>query len=157
MYGIWGDKMSACELCGGEDSLVDAIVEGSVLKVCSRCKEFGDVIEVNREDVRRERPKRVYFKEPEEYVADDYGIKIKNAREKLGLKQEELAKKINEKESAVHKIESGQLTPSIVLANKLEKFLGIKLIEKYEEVNKPKIDFRSGSLTVGDLLRLKKK
>jgi len=149
--------MSACELCGVEDRLVDAIVEGSVLKVCNRCKEFGDVVGVNREDVRREQPKRVYFKEPEEYVVDDYGIKIKNAREKLGLKQEELAKKINEKESAIHKIESRQLVPSIVLANKLEKFLGIKLIEKYEEAEKPKIDFRSGSLTVGDLLRLKKK
>lgn len=151
------DKMPSCELCGVEDCLVDAIVEGSVLKVCSRCKEFGDVIEVHKDEVRREQPKKVYFKEPEEYVVDDYGNKVKNAREKLGLKQEDLAKKINEKESTIHKVESRQLKPSIILANKFEKFLSINLIEKYKETEKPKIDFRSGSLTVGDLLRLKKK
>ena len=149
--------MNGCELCGVDDRLVDAIVEGSVLKVCSRCKAFGDVIEVHSEMVRKEQPRRVFFKEPEEYVTDDYGIVIKNAREKLGLKQEELAKKINEKESVIHKLESEQLKPSLIIANKLERFLGIKIVEKYEENSKPDINFKNASLTVGDLLKLKKR
>jgi len=148
--------MASCELCGVEDRLVDAIVEGSVLEVCNRCKEFGDIIGVHKDEIKREQPKKVYFKEPEEYVVDDYNVKIKKAREKLGMKQEDLAKKINEKESTIHKIESGQLKPSLVLANKFERFLSIKLIEKYDETEKPKLDLRDNSLTVGDLLKLKK-
>ena len=75
--------MVLCELCGIEDNVVDAIVEGSMLKVCNRCRAFGDVLEVNNLQVRKEQPKRTYFNEPEEYVIDDYNEKIKNAREKL--------------------------------------------------------------------------
>src|SRR3989344_5094459 len=35
--------MSICELCGKQDSLVSAAVEGVDLKVCSSCAKFGTV------------------------------------------------------------------------------------------------------------------
>lgn len=148
--------MGLCELCGVDDKLVDALVEGSVLQVCGRCKAFGDVINVHRDEIIQTKQKNVYFKEPEEYIVDDYGLRIKEAREKLNMKQEELAKKINEKESTIHKLESNQLKPSLALANKLEKFLGIKIVEKYDDSDKPKIDLKDSSLTIGDLLKLKR-
>ena len=33
-----------CDLCGRQDALVNAIVEGSPLKVCRYCARYGHVI-----------------------------------------------------------------------------------------------------------------
>lgn len=148
-----------CEMCGREGELVEAIVEGTMLNVCKNCAKFGNVIEVKKpiikEEVRRVVP--VSQIEEMESVIDDYSSKIKQAREKLGLKQGELAKQIAEKESVIHKVETGGLKPNLRLAKKLEQFLKIKLIEKYIEEKKKILDFRDSDLTIGDLLRIKKK
>jgi putative transcription factor len=73
------------------------------------------------------------------------------------LKQEELAKKIAEKESVIHKLESGSIIPAIPLARKLEKFLRIALVETIEVDSPETSDRRSSSdgLTLGDLIRIK--
>ena len=54
---------------------------------------------------------------------------IRNKRDELGLKQEDFAKMLNEKESIIHKLETGEFKPSLKLAKKLEKKFGLKLIE----------------------------
>ena len=66
-------------------------------------------------------------------VVSDYAQKIRKAREKMGLTQEEFAKKLAEKWSIMQKIESGQFKPSIEMARKLERILNIELIEQYSE------------------------
>ena len=48
----------------------------------------------------------------------------------MGLKQFELAQKISEKESIIHKIESDSEDPSIQVIKKLERLFKVKLIEK---------------------------
>ena len=68
----------------------------------------------------------------------------------MGLKQEELARKINEKESLIHKLENELVEPSLKLAEKLEKFLKIKLIEIYSDENKY-VKNNDDKLTIGDL------
>ncbi|MBL7147905.1 MAG: TIGR00270 family protein [Nanoarchaeota archaeon] len=148
-----------CEMCGREGEIVGAIVEGTMLKVCSNCAKFGNVVEVKKPVVREEVKRVVPIKHVEivEIVVDDYSLKVKNAREKFDLKQEELAKQIAEKESVIHKVETGGLKPSLKLAKKLEQFLKIKLIESYTEEKKKNLDFRDSDLTIGDLLRMKKK
>ena len=148
-----------CELCGREAEIVGTIIEGSFLNVCKECSKYG--ITVKQKEV-AEKKEIKFTRLPEEdvneFIIEDYYEKIKNAREKLGLKQEELAKKLNAKESVVHKIESKSLIPSLDLAKKLEIVLKIKLIERRNEVySKKNISLKDKDLTIGDLVNLKKK
>ena len=144
-------------MCGVEDVLVNAIVEGSALQLCRRCKEFGDVIETAQESRAPKKKPQINLPEPEEFIVEDYSLKLKDSREKLGITQKELAEKINEKESVIHKLESGHMKPSMTLAVKLEKFLGLKLIDQYMPEDKGRIDFKDKALTIGDLVKLKKR
>lgn len=151
--------MVSCDLCGREAKLIDAIVEGSMLSVCQNCAKFGNVVPITKTIRVEERPV-IIKKEPEEIeiVMEDYAEKIKQARENAQLKQEDLARKINEKESIIHKIESKHIKPSIELARKLEKFFNIKLIEKYEDkTEKRELNLNDKEITIGDLIKIKKK
>jgi putative transcription factor len=155
--------MPACEMCGREAELVKAVVEGSQLDVCMGCARFGKIVsrpQFRQRDAkqapRAPLPKR---KETVELILPDYSEKIRNAREKLGLTQEEFSKKLNERESFMQKIESGQMKPSIDMARKLEKELHITLIENYEEgevpIETPKS--KTDGFTLGDFIKDKRK
>lgn len=157
-----------CEMCGEERlHLYKVIVEGSLLSVCEKCKKFGEVISIEKpkieerkkEKAKPEPPKFVEEEEKQEVVIDDYAERIKEAREKRDLTQEQLAKAIAEKESVIHKIESNQMVPSMKLAKKLEQFLRIRLVEEFDPNKKPvkELDLRDEAITIGDLIRLKKK
>jgi putative transcription factor len=61
-------------------------------------------------------------------LKEDYHKIIKQTREKLGLSQEALGRKINEKPSVIKLLESGKLKPDNVLARKLEHFLKVQLL-----------------------------
>jgi len=150
-----------CELCGRlTDNLTEAIVEGAMLSICNNCVKFGNVIPIKKPAKEQILPRKniIIEKEPEEFeiIVSGYSQKVKQARENLSLKQEELAQKIAEKVSVIHKIESGHLRPSLALAKKLENFLNIKLIEKYKEEKTETINFKDSNLTIGDLLKHKK-
>jgi len=154
-----------CEMCGQEKlHLYKAIVEGSLLSVCEKCKNFGDVISVEKPKIKEEKkekkpePKFV-DEEKQEVVVDDYAEKIKEAREKMELTQEKLAQSIAEKESVINKIESKQMVPPMNVVKKLEQFLRIKLIEEFDPNKKPVKDFsiKDETVTIGDLIRIKKK
>jgi len=150
-----------CDLCGAEtENIFRTIIEGTELNVCKNCAKYGKVIEKKvpvKEQPRKERAKPA---EPEkeviQVIVPDFAQRIKNKRESLGLKQEELAKKISEKESLIHNLETGTFEPSISLATKIEKFLKIKLIEEYEEEHKKGSKTESDGFTIGDLVKVKK-
>ena len=72
------------------------------------------------------------------------------------MKQEGLAKKLAEKESLVHKIEVGAFSPGLELARKIEKLLGITLLEKAAPGDAPSGVEKRGALTLGDIARLRK-
>ncbi len=148
-------------MCGKETGLFKAVVEGTELKVCKECASFGKVIKSVKPVVIPKRENEVKVeKGPEiiQIISPDYSNKVKKAREALGLKQEEFAKKISEKESVVHKIETGNYKPNLVLAQKLERFLKIKLVEehKIEKAEKKENASPAEGLTIGDLIKLKK-
>lgn len=147
--------MASCEMCGKERELIDAVVEGSVLKVCKECSKHGKAVPIYKPEIveeKREIEKEII--EDVEVIVDDYFYLIKKAREKKGLKQEELAKDIGEKESVIHQVESQKMKPNFKLARKLEVYLGIKLMDKVPRANvKKEIDFKDESLTIGDLLK----
>ena len=143
-------------MCGKEGELVDSIVEGTIMSVCINCSTYGKVVTINQPviDKKVEMKKETEEAGYVEVVVDNYSSLIQKAREKKGLKQEELAKAIAEKESVIHQLESSKLKPNFKLAQKLEVFLGIKILEKAETNlgEKKNINFKGSDLTIGDLL-----
>jgi putative transcription factor len=148
-------------MCGKETTLVKALIEGTELNVCSECAKFGKVIKQAPKPIEHQQkktfqpstPARPQSLSPQvQVIVENFGEIVKKKREQLGLKQEELAKKIAEKESLIQKIESGHFTPSIRLARKLEKFLKIKLVEQFEEKKVSPGTGESEGLTIGDML-----
>lgn len=147
-------------MCGKEGKLFKTDVEGSILNLCEGCSKFGKVVSVVQEQ-RKAVKKEAKVEKPKEEeiilaIVPDYGRIIKEKREQLGIKQEDFAKKINEKVSLVHKIEINQLEPGIGLARKIEKFLHIKLIEQQELKQGDVGKVKGEAFTIGDFIKIKK-
>ncbi len=160
-----------CEMCGREldaKTAKKAVVEGSLLILCPVC--YARISK--REPVIRAQVTAIakktspgystHSKKPariaEEYeVVEDYASRIRAARESLGWSQDILAQKVGESVSTIKRIEAGKLKPSIELAKKLEKVLGIKLLEPVvrEELLQHQGSAREEFLTIGDLISLK--
>jgi putative transcription factor len=131
--------MTECEICGVEiKGKVQFITIGSSkLQVCKACVRHGTVIVQDQkakttlggEPVQLGKAKRRLYEQMDlaleegMEMGEGYGRKIKEAREKAGLKQAELAKRINEKESLVRKIENEEIIPSKELWGKIERVL----------------------------------
>ena len=76
---------------------------------------------------------------------------------KLGLSQDELAKRVKEKLSVMQKIETGKMTPNTKLCRELEHELKIKLlVQRKETPEVPKTE-APAEITLGDILRIKDK
>jgi len=107
--------------------------------VCGECARLGTpyveakpksfikktVKPVKRKSVRRPSPSTF---EASLELTKDYNSLVRQAREKLGLSQEDLGRKIGEKVSVLKKIETGKMIPDNKLATKLEHTLHIKLL-----------------------------
>ncbi len=157
-----------CELCGRDvPRLKKVIIEGVILNVCDECAKFGKEIkgneipkdvkylppEIVRERVERKRRRRGRdYLDEEEVLIEDYPRVIREARERLGMTQEELAKKILEKRTVISKLERGEMRPDEKLIKKLEKALNIKLKEKISPIYR-KEEKKTTTLTLGDLLK----
>tara|TARA_Y100000310_G_scaffold212686_1_gene213557 strand:+ start:186 stop:647 length:462 start_codon:yes stop_codon:yes gene_type:complete len=151
-----------CEICGKTGNLFRTVIEDAELKVCEICSSLGKVlgkVPVMYPSKERTTSTITTQNQPEEVelLVENFNDLIKNSRESQGMTQKEFAKKINEKESIVHKIETGSIKPSIQIARKLEKTLNIKLIEKYQEEYKSTETKEPEDLTIGDLIKIKKR
>ena len=150
-----------CDMCGSVGTLYKTVIEGAELGVCHDCSKFGKVIGIVKEEISEKIKKDAIDKELEkevlEVVVEDFADRIKNKREQLGLTQKDFAKKLNEKESVVHKIETGNFAPPLNLARKLERFLHIKLIEEHEEKHEKSAKAKMDSFTIGDIIKAKDK
>ena len=133
-----------CDMCGKPGSLFLVQIEGTLMNVCEGCTSFGKVI---REPVNNRIIKKQVVKE------ENYAFSIKSAREKKGLTQELLAKKVGEKESLIQNMESGHFEPSIALAKKLEKFLGIQLIDDDIPTVISEVKTKQEGMTIADFIK----
>ena len=155
--------MTVCDMCGKSGYLVIAEIEGADLTICKDCAKYGK----NVRKIPKPLPKIEIQKKtngpslPEKelvlYIVADYSKRIKEAREKLGLKQEALAKKLAERESLIQKMECGNFEPSMRLARKLENHLGIILIKQHEEEKQKFGKAKLSSMTIGDMIQIKKR
>ena len=91
-------------------------------------------------------------------VVEDYAIRVRRARERLGLTQKELALKVKVSENVIKRIEAGTLVPPIDLARRLERVLGVKLLEPVAELEEEPEETGGGGefyLTLGDIAELR--
>ncbi|MEM3641932.1 MAG: multiprotein bridging factor aMBF1 [Candidatus Bathyarchaeia archaeon] len=166
-----------CEVCGRKihGKPVRAMIEGAKLTVCSECSKHGTIIwEEPKPALTQHKPKTAMVmkaipskgqslgkqqktaESPLELV-EDFDVRIKRAREKLGLTHEDLGRKINEKVSVLRKIETRKIKPDDKLAAKLEHALKIKLLMPALEEKASSTTIHEPSrreLTLGDLVRL---
>ncbi len=150
-----------CDLCGKvEERLNRTLIEGVELSVCPACSKFGKVIA----PVKRYTPKEQHRmaeksesrEEKIELLVEGYAEIIKKKREAVGLTQKDFALRINEKESTVHNIETGTLEPALSLAKKLEKILGVRLVEEHLEKHESFKKSKEVGFTLGDFIKAKK-
>lgn len=152
-----------CEICGREikGKGFKIVVEGSEMTVCPSCKQYGS--ERKPSVASQQGARRVVLKkkkssskiEFQDELIDGYHMIVRREREKRGWSQEQLAKKIQEKESLIKKIENAEITPEPEVVEKIERLFNIKLREQVPEV---KIERgKKLSPTLGDIVVVKKK
>ncbi len=158
--------MAVCEMCGRAGSLVNADVEGVMLQVCQGCSKYGQVRRDNsrpfsgggRGNFRSAAP--VVREGVEFRVVVDFAAILRGVRERKKMTQEEFAKFLQEKESIVVNWEHGTVKPFVDTAKRLERVLGVKLIQKEDAVDVGEVvgqKKRTDELTLGDFIKVKKR
>ena len=138
--------------------------------VCSECAKLGSGY---WEDKPQRRPKRITKPQPKLSIlrkkqppivtetlelVGDFGLRVRRAREGLELSHEDLGRKIGEKVSVLRKIESGKMTPDLMLAEKLEHALRIKLLVPPSEPKAPSAALsQPREITLRDVVHLKER
>jgi len=161
-----------CDVCGREiiGKPHHVIIEGAKLTTCAQCAKMGSA-EWKPEDhnfnspfkmgtPRQFQPKKTRRRSidlrEDLTIIEGFGLLLRKARQRSGLSQEDLGRKIGEKVSVIRKIEGEKIVPNERLARKLEHALGIKLLVPLVE---PKISARSSQtnrgVTLGEIAYLK--
>lgn len=139
------------------------------MNVCGNCVKFGVEVAGPKTEVTgrsqvtqslerraaRSRSKDV-FDQMEEELKEDYGQIVRDARQRRGLTVEQLGEKLLERVDTLKKVEAGTFHPPDTLVKKLEKELGVKLMEKPEVPagvgGRPR-ESPSKGFTLGDIIK----
>ncbi len=139
-------------MCGKDTKLFRTLIEGSEMMVCRECTKYGVIVPEKTLKFKKTSPySKDIFDEMKKELVDEWGKKIKEARERKGLTREQLGAKIGEKTITIAKIENEELRPSDETVKKLEKFLEINLFCDIDSITlKPK---KAKAITLGDLIK----
>lgn len=144
------------------------IIEGAVVVACPQCARLGKIYV----EPRRPRPPpqpavTSYLPRParpsshesigELEVVEDHAARIRKAREKIGLTQEDLAARVKERLSMIQKIESGKMTPDLRLCRELEHSLRIELLAPRVETPEVTGLTAGPNVTLGDIVKVRRK
>ena len=161
-------------------------VEGAELDVCDNCTEFGTKVETSDSSSSSSTKystssssgsssssssststgtstsssggggrRQDMFDDIDE-LAQDFDERIRQAREKAGLSQEDLAKDLNEKASLIQKLEQGKMLPTDEMQEKLERSLDIDLTAGGStDETEWESDSDAGEYTLGDVVERK--
>lgn len=163
-----------CEVCGRRifGKPHKALIEGAKLMVCGECVKLGSIYWKTRVPQRLARkrtrvvkpPPRISKRKPPPTITealelvDDFGSRVRQGREKLGLSHEDLGRRIGEKVSVLRKIERGRMVPDHRLANKLGHALQVKLLVPISEPKAPSVGLPPPrEVTLGERVHLKRK
>ncbi|MCX8198378.1 MAG: multiprotein bridging factor aMBF1 [Candidatus Micrarchaeota archaeon] len=145
-----------CEICGEGEAEYIILVEGARLQVCRECSGAGKILKAPAPQSHG----KAYAKESsrqELEPVEGYGRIISEARKKLGLPLKVLAERINEKESFLERIEHEKAYPDEKVARKLEKELGVKLLQVAENESAASSQSISKGMTIGDIIEIERK
>jgi len=149
-----------CDICGKTPVRAQIMVEGAKMLACGACMRSGKVLFRFDSESSAPHPPAPSSVETSEEIVDGCGKIIRAAREKMKLPLSVIAERIKERENFLNAIENERLAPTIEVAKKLEKELGIKLVEKTQSA----VGGPSGSSpksftppTLGDMVDPKKK
>lgn len=157
-----------CELCGApiQGAPKTILIEGAELCVCARCAKHGTEVQQPRRKVIKKKESgfavsRVRRRPPDVFdlmegeIVEDYGDRIRTAREEKGWSITDLAQALKERESLIKKIEKGDLVPEDDLRKKLEKLLDIRLLDSTEDTRSTGSSGQM-TMTIGDVIAFKK-
>ena len=156
---------SACDICGrtifGKPKY--KFIEGAKLLVCQSCSKFGTSTKTPRSIKptiikRKKRSYRRYQYKDDFFLIEEFGKTIKEARERKGQTQNELARILKEPLSLIKRIEQNKINPSLKIIKKIENQLNITLTEKNIEEDFPRTrKISKKPTTIGDIAQIKKK
>jgi len=126
--------MSECEVCGKESAGKRAEIDGVILEVCDNCAKLGKevyqprkvFIQPHQGISRAPKPESI---EATKELVPDFAMKIRKAREKANLTQDEAAMKMGLSHLIYKRIESG-FKPDEATTRKIERFFGINLYKR---------------------------
>jgi len=148
-YSIVGVIALQCDVCGREilGKPHRVIIEGAKMITCAKCAKLGSEewkpepkslkVSFKPESTRQFRlrltKRRSKDIREDLTIIENFGLIVRKARQRSGLSQEDLGRKIGEKVSVIRKIEGERMMPSERLARKLEHALGVKLLVPFVE------------------------
>ncbi|WP_319378394.1 multiprotein bridging factor aMBF1 [uncultured Methanocorpusculum sp.] len=165
-----------CELCGVTLSKKGKLVQiegAKPMRVCDKCAKLGTEVQAPRAPVQSfGRPvittkapsqasqqanrKRDMFDFIEGDIVEDYPQRIAAARHAKGFSQKDLAFILKMQEGDIKKFERGDRAPTEAERKKLEKELGIVLLDVSDDDDKLKAG-GVASTTLGNVLQVKRK
>jgi len=150
--------MGDCEVCGNGEERFVVLIEGAKMRVCGDCARRGRILS-STAPVAPRRPGVPRSPAPvkEIEIVADCAERIKRAREKMHVNTDVLAERVFEKESYLRRVENGETLPNEALARRLEKELGITLFEASGDDGEAQGGRKTGPVTLGDLIIVKKK
>ena len=175
--------MVQCEMCGTETPSPKTVkVEGAELDVCDQCADFGtEVTTVDSSSTSTKYStsssssssssssggssttaggggggsRRSDMFDRMDDIVQDYGDRIRDARESRGMSQADLADELNEKASLIRKLERGETLPSDDVQRELEGFLDVDLTGGSVDDTEWEADTDAGTRTLGDVVERK--
>ena len=130
--------MAECDVCGKDTSgAKKAEIDGVVLSVCEDCAKLGK--EVYQPKLVALRPQHSIASAPkaesiesDSELAPDFSSKIRHAREKANLTQDEAALRMGISHQIYKRIESG-FKPDDTTAKRIQRFYNIELYNKNKD------------------------
>lgn len=162
--------VETCEMCSRETQEPTTIkVEGALLRVCSNCVSFGNVVEERKSSTRASSSRKPTSRrgtskssssgskrneEDKEVLIDNYGEVIKKARMKKKLTQDQLSSRTGVSQAFIRSIENQNMRPTDKVARKIEHELGVKLFETLGPELEHQEKSNKKGLTVGDIVKI---
>ena len=150
--------MGVCELCGkGRTSVFTIFVSGAKVAACAACSEKRGVSLPSKttgapvKSTINHKRTRKNDNRPKFEVASDFHLRIRKAREALGISVQDLGRRLNMRVQDLQRYEGGSVPPDSV-AKKLERELKIDIMVETNTDNSTPVRKGSGrTVTIADM------